>query len=274
MKSHPVTVYLPDTKDVTLSPFGSGNLKLGFGVYTYSRPAGRPQILNNGHTNWGGTCPGSTDECENICYAKKVRGIVHDKVYVPNMLTVVPPIPVDARYLRLHVSGDFDSVAYIQNWRAQLSIRPDVFCWAYTRSWRVPELLAALEQLRLLPNVQLFASMDPSLPDELPPVGWRRAWIWRDWDGKDQRWPVERRLRLPTCRLCQDKGEYEGEFGPQYCMNCTVGDQRQSYMKNLTVVADQTPAFVCPEETGDKKDCLDCGYCFAGQKHDVVFLEH
>lgn len=38
--SHPLTVYLPDTRGVVVSPFGRGNLKIGPGVYTYSRLPG------------------------------------------------------------------------------------------------------------------------------------------------------------------------------------------------------------------------------------------
>lgn len=262
MKSQPLVVYLPDTRDVTVSRYGIGNLKLGFGVFTYSRLAGDAQ----------GTCPGSTDECEDICYAKRIRGPVAD-VYVLNSGTDnVPAIPLECKVLRLHVSGDFDSVEYINNWIAQLRLRPDVTAWAYTRSWRVPRLLLALEQLRALPNMQLFASMDASTQD-LPPVGWRRAWIWRD--IPTNRWPMENRLKLPTCTVCNDTGEYDGEYGPRSCMSCLVG-ARSDRMHNLTAVltTSVTPSYVCPEETGRKANCLACGYCFEGRKHDVVFLEH
>lgn len=33
-------------------------------------------------------------------------------------------------------------------------------------------------------------------------------------------------------------------------------------------------SLVCPEETGRMPDCVTCGYCFRGQKHDVTFLKH
>lgn len=245
MKAVPITVYLPDARGVEVSRFGIGNLKLGMGVFTYSRPAGRGTTC--------GTCPGSTLECETICYAKRITGDVRN-IYFRNVYDSVPEIPAEAKLLRIHVSGDFDTVAYIDNWRARLLERPDVSAWAYTRSWRVPSLLPALEELRALPNMQLFASMDPSTSD-MPPASWRRAWIWRDEGGQ---WPIEKRLFTMG---------WTGLTTPYGLLNLP---------KNLLATAERgvTPAFVCPEETGDKANCIECGYCFHGQRNDVVFLEH
>lgn len=230
-----IIVYLPDTRAVEISPFGIGNLKIGMGVHTYSRVAGDPA-----KGNAGGTCPGSTDECERICYAKRIQGVVR-MIYDGNSDTsVVPPIPDECRILRLHISGDFDSVDYINNWRARLLERPDVTAWAYTRSWRVPALLPALEELRALPNMQLFASMDKSHAD-VPPTGWRRAWI----DG-------------------------DPRAGEPINVRAHMDD---SVPRNL-VTFDNGRTFVCPEETKHKANCLECGYCFEGQRNDVTFLEH
>lgn len=230
-----IIVLLPDTRAVEIGRFGIGNLKIGMGVHTYSRLAGGEN-----------SCPGATSECEAICYAKRIAGPVRD-VYARNMGDDVPEIPEDCRILRVHISGDFDSPAYIQNWIARLTERPDVTAWAYTRSWRVPSLLPYLEQLRALPNMQLFASMDASCA-EMPPAGWRRAWIERSFDNsvKTGR-PMEQRLTF-----------------------FANGDD----VRNQVVVDDNTPSYICPEETGHKKDCLSCGYCFEGKRNDVTFLEH
>ena len=228
MKTQPLTLYLPDTRDVTISPFGKGNGKIGENVFTYSRVAGRV----------GGTCPGSTDECEAICYAKRIGGPLRSLYEENSFFTDAPRIPDECRLLRLHISGDFDTVGYIRSWVTRLEMRPDVTCWAYTRSWRVPALLPALEELRALPNVQLFASMDTSTT-ELPPDGWRRAWI----DG-DQR--IERWARLSLWHKSQ----------------------------HHDISDDATPSYVCPEQTGRKRDCESCRYCFDGHKNDVTFLRH
>jgi hypothetical protein len=152
----------------------------------------------------------------------------------------VPPIPDDAKLLRLHVSGDFDTPAYIQHWVERLMFRPDVLAWVYTRSWRVVELLPHLEDLRGLPNVQMFASMDTSMA-ELPPVGWRRAWI----DGD---------MRGGT---------------PQEVMAHTADP-----VSHNLVTFDGTRSYVCPEETGRRPNCETCRYCIDGTANDVTFLRH
>lgn len=238
-KAYPITVYLPDARNVEVSRYGCGNAKLGFGVFTYSRAAGFPDGMGT-----KGTCPGSTAECEAICYAKRIDGAAKTMMYHRNYGSDVPPIPDECRILRIHISGDFDSVDYINAWIARLLDRPDVTCWAYTRSWRVPVLLERLEALRALPNVQLFASMDPSTPD-LPPASWRRAWLWRD--APNEPWPVETRL-LPH--------------------------EVSAHHHRVDRAIDDEISYVCPEETGRKANCLACGYCFEGRKHDVTFLEH
>lgn len=222
-----LTVHLPDTRGVTISRWGCGNLKLGTdGMYTYSRLPGRI----------GGTCPGATPECQNICYA--MRGVSTPPVWdvwarnsgrddLPD-----EPLPPDAKIVRIHVSGDFDSVNYINQWFCLAYDNPDVRFWGYTRSWRVPELLGPLESFRALPNVQLFASMDKSIT-EPPPWGWRRAWLEDD----------------PRVWIKDDK----------------VVNNR---------VDDRASAIICPEETGHKADCQACNYCVKGRRGDVVFLLH
>jgi hypothetical protein len=238
MKAVPITVYLPDTRGVEISRYGMGNLKIGLDVFTYSRLPGG----TSGFLNALGTCPGATVECEDICYAKRISGAVREVYQRNSSGNDVPPIPEACKILRLHVSGDFDSVIYIENWIERITARPDVMVWAYTRSWRVPSLLPALERLRALPNVQLFASMDPSTKDA-PPAGWRRSWIHRN-EPKGG-WPMEQRLRV---------------------------QERQGRL--IMRAVDGVPAFVCPEETGEKPNCISCGYCFEGRRNDVVFLEH
>ena len=244
MKTNPVTILLPDMRGVGFGRYGIGNFKLGFGVYTYSRLAGAQA-----------TCPGATPECEEICYAKRIEGPVQD-VYAQNSWDDgVPPIPAECKLLRIHVSGDFTTVGYVKNWMKRLGERPDVLAWAYTRSWRVPRLVPILEELRAMPNIELFASMDPSKPDDAPPAGWRRAWIYRD--TPHHGWPKESRLHFVRNRIMDP--------GPR------LPTDRNMIADDGVATA---PAYVCPEETGHKQNCIECGYCFEGRRHDVVFLEH
>lgn len=250
MKAQPMTFFLPDTRGVEISRFGKGNRKIGMDVYTYSRVPGRPDAFNGGLPQFmNGTCPGATDECLAICYAMRISGPVL-QTYIRNQDGVVPPLPNDAKYVRIHVSGDFDSIRYIHNWIQRVGERPDVHFWAYTKSWRVGALLPSLEVLRAYRNVQLFASMDASDAD-MPPAGWRRAWIHRSFDkAVAGPWPMEDRL-----------------VAWQHSPTSLSSD-------NMQVISDGAPAYICPEETGRKPDCVSCGYCIKGQKHDVVFLEH
>lgn len=249
-----LTVYIPDTRGVTVSRYGKGNLKIGMnGVYTYSRLPGHPDAPALGGMTTGGngfgTCPGATDECQAICYAARPvaeRGVVAQMWKRNSESEDVPEIPEDCKILRIHVSGDFTSIDYIEQWYVRLREQPDVRAFAYTRSWRVPGLLPALETLRALPNMQLFASMDKSTT-ELPPTGWRRAWIADD----DRIKPVPHE-RTPELRW--------------------IDTEESDWNSTLTGVPDL--AIVCPEETGRKANCEECRFCIDGKKHDVVFLKH
>jgi hypothetical protein len=259
--TQPLTVYIPDTRGVEVSRYGKGNLKIGLGVFTYSRLPGLPTELPLGITDAQvedglfkqtssfaasdrpcGTCPGATEECLRICYA--ARPVTEDgavyQMWLRNGSPDVPPIPAECKILRLHVSGDFDSVEYIQNWIVRLGERPDVTAWVYTKSWRVPELLAHLEYLRALPNVQMFASMDKSKLD-FPPRGWRRAWI----DG-------------------------DARGGHPQLVRAHMDDP----VTHNLVTYDGTHSYVCPEETKRQPNCEACKYCFEGKANDVTFLEH
>ena len=249
-KGKPLTVYLPDTRGVEISRFGRGNLKIGMNVFTYSRLPGDPNRLALGsgeYDGWRGTCPGATEECQRICYAARPvteNGAVAKMWWLNSITNSVPDLPEQCKLLRIHVSGDFDTLDYIASWYNRLKERPDVTAWAYTRSWRVPSLLTALEALRTLPSLQLFASMDKSHTD-MPPVGWRRAWI----DGDPRAGVV---YRIPA----HSAGALEI---PSFYLDRT---------------ADERKALVCPEETKHVRDCEECGFCFKGQRNDVVFLEH
>lgn len=321
----PLVLYRPDTRGVTMSPYGLGNLKIGPGVYTYSRLPGRPTkdalgLANfngptptvkdlapatladslpegplQGQRGWNGTCPGSTPECEEICYAERPvveMGTVAAMWLANSVTDDVPAIPEDARLLRLHISGDFNTLQYVTNWIERLKARPDVTMWAYTRSWRVPELLPALNVLRGLPNVQLFASMDASCTDTPPvacrvchqtehaneqhlvgcpddcgahdfwPWPWRRSWIHRSaLQSEKSGLPMEERLHPMV----------KGSDGVDFVLS----DRNMVVFESDDPLRTEfTSAFICPEETGDKKNCVECKYCFDGKKNDVVFLEH
>lgn len=243
-RSKELEVLLPDTRGVTLSPWGKGNLKLGPNVVTYSRPPGRP-------SPHGGSCPGATPECLSWCYAFRIaKEEPLASVYRSNQrywqegALALPPLPEGTEIVRLHVSGDFDTIRYIGAWQDLAVEHPDVRFFGYTRSWRVPSLKSYLEYFRALSNVQLFASIDASITRE-------------ELDGiQDWRWaPVETDSRLVPIR--------EGVWRRHAW---------ESLSKGLLV--ERKSGITCPEETGRKPNCEACRYCIDGRRGDVIWKRH
>jgi len=129
------------------------------------------------------TCPGATDICRQVCYAKeaerrpetdakmqrnltrlegettedmaeKIRTMIQRYTAQANKLE----IPEDSRSFRIHWDGDFLSTDYAKAWRTVMQENPDISFWAYTRSFQpnvnVVPILANLE------NLNLFMSVD------------------------------------------------------------------------------------------------------------------
>lgn len=82
--------------------------------------------------------------------------------------------------LKIHVVGDFFEVAYIDAWSRIVELLPNVRYWTYTRAWRVPHFVPALEQLATHDNVAVNLSYDRStgVPPAIP--GTRLAWLAAD----------------------------------------------------------------------------------------------
>lgn len=144
------------------------------------------------------TCPGRSEECTSICYAWMLgvlRESVGDNWTKATRLAMERPDVYFSRMkgeisrkrtldaLRLHEAGDFFSVEYIEGWIDVAETFPELPIWAYTRSWRDPEMLEALERLKGLPNVQIFASIDDEIREEAKEVV--PHWRWADIVPKD-----------------------------------------------------------------------------------------
>ena len=191
------------------------------------------------------TCPGATDFCRRVCYVKKIPPYIR-RVYEDNYIRFLrdpkgfvswvfedmmvkwrigqrrppgsarlrkPPWRPMPKLVRLHVSGDFFSEEYVEAWYTiAKDLMPDFRFWAYTRSWRVPSLKNALERLRSLPNVTIYASTDPETGP--PPPGWLEA----GFEGRTYRpaklctydaqeragVPKERRVYCRECGYCAE----------------------------------------------------------------------
>ncbi|KKN18481.1 hypothetical protein LCGC14_0955390 [marine sediment metagenome] len=233
-----MTVHLVEDRRSVVSQWGLGNSKLGDRVYTFSRLPGRDN-----------TCPGSTHACEVACYAKRMytdanglRNLFHRNTHEPDL----SGLPEDAEIVRMHVSGDFDTVAYIDQWIKLVRERRDVRFFGYTRSWAVPGLLHALNELRAHINVQLFASVDEdhshAARQALVSQGWRLAWM-----GVDL---------VPGI-----------EPSPEQLVD-------QTFLSKNKITSVRSSAVMCLEATGTRDNCEACGYCFNGQRGDVVFPIH
>lgn len=131
------------------------------------------------------TCPGRTAYCESICYAtkgffrlKNVKNSLSTNYQIAgdlnkfklDMMSALKKAKVTA--VRIHAAGDFFSEDYIAVWIDIINAYPKIKFWAYTRSWRVASLVAPLQKLAQLNNLQLFASMDKTTR-ETPP-SWMR----------------------------------------------------------------------------------------------------
>lgn len=136
------------------------------------------------------TCPGSTAECREDCYAVNLMCIYQtvdakyrrnkEITYHPNFVDyMIETIPRNSTG-RLHVSGDFFHADYVQKWIDICGARPDVYVYCYTRSWRVHDIFPAIITLHALPNVNVNLSVDdetgsPANPFyDLPDVGFYR----------------------------------------------------------------------------------------------------
>ncbi len=240
MPDEELAVYLIEDAGATISPWGRGNSKLGPTVFTYSKLPGRV----------GGSCPGSSPECEMVCYAKRVVTGSPPvwSLWTRNTLRgdAVPELPAGAEIVRFHVSGDFDTPQYVLNWCVLVGKHPDVKFFGYTRSWQVPAMQNVLGHLRDRPNVQLFASVDSTM-DGLPPKGWRRAWL-----------DTDPRATKHTIREPGPEGKNEGVY--------IAGSFGSSEL--------DSSAYICPEESGRKPSCVACNYCITGQRGDVIFPIH
>jgi hypothetical protein len=153
-----------------------GNTHLGPLIHTFSLPA-------------FATCPGSTLACLAACYAlgnlfrmgPSLRRYQANWENALDEAAFARSITAEIRWklvktLRIHVAGDFFSIAYIRAWiRIAKSCKQTRFLF-YTRSWRVAELRPHLIELASLPNVFAWWSEDRDTGPADMPVG-RRCFL-------------------------------------------------------------------------------------------------
>lgn len=235
-----IKVYIPDTRGVVMEDrYQQGNLKIGMGVTTYSRLPGDPKYAALGMPEGfghAGTCPGATPECQRMCYAAR------------------PVEEQDVVFRIWHRNSLTDEVPAIPDECEILRIHVggDFDKLTYIAAWwrRIRERL--------------------TIP----------VWAYtRSWRIPGLRAGLEAIRKLPNVQLFAsvDISTTTKELAAikGWRRAWIAGDERLTRVTDHNYVTfDGVPAYVCPEETGRKRDCVSCGYCFEGLKHDVIFLEH
>lgn len=227
---------------------GPHNSRLGPAIHAYNLPA-EPDV-----------CVGSTPACEASCYAKGFLFGLQKGRHRHNLAQSLLPSFVGAmiaevrrgmiQVVRVHTSGDFYDPAYARKWTAVARACAGTTFFAYTRSWRRPDILAELAVLSGLPNVSLWFSTDrdsgpaPSVPRV------RRAYLLGHGEAEDGV-PADSDLvfRVPLPRR------------PGH-LNAYAGAAKRS-----------NGVLVCPKEQGVARrvemTCSSCRICFTDRAHSL-----
>jgi hypothetical protein len=216
-----------------------GNTKLGPLVQSWSIPAIQ-------------TCPGASALCKKLCYATRgfynmanVIASLEKNLELARSKEFVPVIVAELRekqttICRVHCAGDFFNRRYIRQWLAIVSQRRQTTFYAYTRSWRKPELLPDLVELGRQPNMQLWFSWDRTMP--FPP----------------------RRMGIRTCYLSLNDDDL-----PSRRTDLVFREKDETVLKHTA-----NGSLVCPYENGVTPiGCSRCKICWTpkkGTKHAAV----
>ena len=227
-----------------------GNAKLGKDIWTFSLPS-------------VDTCPGASALCKSVCYAaryekrwKSTRRKYELNLATFNVTDMVAEIKkVKPKVVRIHVSGDFYSVEYAEQWLEIVRSCPEVTFYAYTRSWAIggkrDSILYVLSQMEDEDNCTILWSVDPSM------VGASKVDVSPLFNGGAN---INRRVALLT------------PHGYSWGINASTGLLSWKPSKKLRVVD-------CPEMTGKSDSCSTCQLCFhrtLRKRHDIVinFPQH
>ena len=227
--------------DLSLLTITIGNSKTGRHIGVFSLDAGKE-----------GSCVGATKVCEKVCYAKKGRfkfNNLQHRYFLnrqaslhPDFVNrVVQKITLERfLYFRIHVSGDFYNAAYIQKWHQIARRCPNVYFYAYTRSWRKTALVSPLQSLAALDNLSLFLSADQE--SGTPPA-------------------------VPNTRVAYL--QLDDEDVPDFDVDMYFRNKKRTLQKRVLDV------IVCPLENGTKAQtsCQQCQLCFNWDKLAVANRE-
>jgi len=137
------------------------------------------------------------------------------------------------RFFKIHIFGEFFSVAYIESWVRICKELPHVTFWTYTRAWRKTALVQPLSELSRLPNIQVLLSFDEDT-------------------GVPQ-------VEIPDAKLAY-LATRDGETPSVPC--CVVF--RAAKDRDHVPMTSSGGSLVCPHEDGTTvavRPCIECGIC-------------
>lgn len=213
------------------------------------------------------TCPGKTEFCASRCYAAKLSAaypnvgrkyernleFANSVEFVRYMIQNIPHGSTG----RLHVSGDFFSVEYVEKWKEIARKRPDVQLYVYTRSWRIDELWFAIMELNALSNVNVNLSVDKDTGMPEVPYADDYRWCYLSSDDKAPEW-----MRREDIVFRTNHNARQGNHQWKRKKAIAKGQNPDEVAPILHRIAG---AVVCPFERGRDMpasfSCSQCGLC-------------
>ena len=187
------------------------------------------------------SCAGENGKCYVLKIYKRRPNVLqaHRKtyIYILNALEYgedleLPTKVKDGDVFRIHVAGDFFAPTYTYAWIKLITDNPNVMFFAYTRSWRMHDMVDSLKELASLPNMELLLSVDrdTGYPDKTVWPDFRTAFMMVD--------DTDKVLIEPDTHV-------------------VFRDNRHDILKQVNA------NLVCPSENGiSKVTCDKCKWCF------------
>ncbi len=141
----------------------TGNGKTGKSIFTYSQLAGA-RIWSTAYGEIKGTCAGNCPNCY-ACTGRYNMDNVKDCNALHTLITrsyidfkkraIIAQIKADhISIVRVHASGDFDSIEDVKAWLEISAACPDTFFYTYTkRPWQEIEVLNKCHNFNIVPSL-------------------------------------------------------------------------------------------------------------------------
>lgn len=226
-----------------------GNSKIGKGIYSFSTLPGNEKhmIYVKGEllTDIPGTCTKHCETCHNACYAFNSARLHHNAVIpawaentlllrskklekaMNEYLTAKNKKKVKVEILRVHVSGEFESVKDIEMWNRIAKQHPEVQFGVYTKNYEAVDKFMQkygdTEQNFVVNISQWHGAADKFLA-KYP--GKFNVFTYDDTNLKDCNLPEKEKERLAGLRRCpavDAKGHHKKDVNgePITCDRCT-----------------------------------------------------